>query len=215
LLGEAGDDLLAGEGGLDLVRGGEGDDTISGGNGHDVLFGDEGADWLQGDGGNDALRGGDGDDRLKGGAGRDELNGDAGQNLLDGDAGRNTLTNGEAFDFDAPPPPTEFLPLFAGLDGGLTGGAGQAVYERQSSPGGLETFLHITVMGVPANAAIDIAINGIVIGQIHSDGDGFAEFKFSSIVDEPGEVAFPANFNLAADDTITIGPELSGVFTLA
>lgn len=216
LVGEAGDDLLAGEGGGDLVRGGAGADSLQGGDGHDELFGDEGADWLQGDNGNDALRGGQGDDRLKGGAGRDDLNGNAGQNLLDGDEGRNTLKNGELVDFEAPPPPpAEFQPLFAGLDGGLTGGVGQAVYERQTSPGGLETFLHITVQGVPANATIDIAVNGTVIGQLHSDGDGFAEVKFSTIVDEPGELALPSNFNPTANDTISVGTGLSGVFTLA
>lgn len=213
--GGAGNDVLFGDDGNDVMRGGAGDDEIHGGNGHDLLFGGDGNDWLDGGNGNDDLRGGNGDDRLKGGAGNDDLNGNAGHNLLDGDGGRNTFKNGEIVDFDAPPPPTEFLPLFAGLDGGLTGGVGQAVYERQSSPGGLETFLHITVQGVPANAPIDVAVNGIVIGQMHSDGDGYAELKFSTIVDEPGELAFPADFNLAANDTITVGTGLTGVFTLA
>jgi Ca2+-binding RTX toxin-like protein len=205
LEGGDGTDTLNGGDGNDNLRGGAGDDVLAGDAGHYEIFGDAGLDWLDGGDGNDNLRGGDGDDSLKGGAGNDRLDGNTGNNLLDGDAGTNTLKNGTEIDFDAPPPPADFEPLLAALTQAMNEGSqhlGQAIWERESSDAGLETFLHIIVQGGPANTSQDVFVNGANIGTIQFDGDGYGELRFGTFPDQPGELPLPFE---SLDDGATIG----------
>ena len=210
--GGNGNDTADGGEGNDTILGGAGDDLLAGGAGHDQIFGDAGLDWLDGGDGNDILGGGIGDDSLKGGAGDDRLNGDAGVNLLDGDDGNNTFANGTIVDFDPPPPPAEFDPLLADLSspGGVFG---QAIWERETTDAGLETFLHIMVQGGPAGSSLVVTVNGVEIGTILFDGDGYGSLRFGTFPDQLGELPLPFE-SLAADSTILIGADITGTFVL-
>jgi Ca2+-binding RTX toxin-like protein len=219
--GGAGNDTLDGAGGHDKLKGGDGDDQLLGGGGHDEIFGDAGNDWLDGGAGHDKLKGGLGDDKLKGGAGNDQLDGNEGANLLDGDAGKNVLKNGTVVDFETlpPPPPPQppedpFQPLAASLVtwNGQGTCTGHAAFERQTSPGGLETFLHVVLNGFAAGLIMPVVVNDSWVGEILIDSTGFGELKLSTIVDEPNEQPFEPGFALAAGATIYVGEELSGTF---
>jgi len=217
LFGDAGNDTLAGEAGHDKLKGGDGDDEVLGGAGHDELFGDAGNDWLDGGDGNDKARGGAGDDKLKGGGGNDQLDGNDGANLLDGDGGKNTLKNGTEVDFETMPPPPpvdDFQPLAADLAtwNGQGPSSGHAAWERQTTPAGLEKFLHVTVHGLGPDLYLPVFVNESWIGEIVTDANGFGQLKLSTIVDEPGEQPFEPGFTLAAGATVWIGESLTGSF---
>jgi Ca2+-binding RTX toxin-like protein len=210
LSGDAGNDELDGGKGHDKLKGGDGEDSLLGGEGHDEIFGDAGNDWLDGGDGHDKLSGGLGDDRLKGGAGNDNLDGNDGTNLLDGDEGKNKFKNGTEVDLDVVVEEDDFQPLAANLTtwNGQGTASGNAVFERQSTPAGLEVFLHVTVQGVAAGLNLPVTLDGVEIGVIVTDANGFGELWITKLVSEPG--AFPVN--VAAGVVIWVGDDLSGTF---
>jgi Ca2+-binding RTX toxin-like protein len=220
LTGGVGHDSIEGDVGNDKLWGGDGDDTLSGGKGHDTIFGDAGNDWLDGGAGHDKLNGGDGDDKLKGGAGHDCLDGGAGTNLLDGDSGKNTLKNGTEVDFETMPqdpqdPPEEpFQPLAANLQfWNSTDSHGTAIWERQSTPGGVETFLLVSVHGLSGDLHLPVFLGETWVGELVTGTDGSGSFKMSNVVDEDGEQPFPtSDFAVTAGLQIWLGEGFGGTF---
>jgi Ca2+-binding RTX toxin-like protein len=217
LAGDAGNDSLDGGKSHDKLSGGDGDDNLVGAEGHDTIFGDAGNDWLDGGDGHDKLNGGDGDDKLKGGAGHDCLDGGAGVNLLDGDSGQNKLKNGTEVDFDTMPedPPEEpFQPMAANLTfWNSPDPKGTAIWERQSTPGGLERFLLVVLNGLGPDLYLPVFLGDAWVGEIHTDANGNGSLKMCSIVDEDGEQAFPTeDFCVTAGLQIWVGEGLGGTF---
>jgi len=201
--GEVGDDSCHGDNGNDTVHGGVGNDQVFGDNGKDSLWGGDDEDFLDGGNGLDDCHGGLGDDKLKGGNGHDQLDGDQGNNLLDGDGGHDDFSNGAAADLDH-----EFRSLFTGANSE----SGSAKYETSNEGGEVKTKFEVDIDNFAPNSAINVTVDGVLVGQINTDGSGDGELKFST--DPSGnELAFPAGFPaLHTGSTIVVGSGVQGTF---
>src|SRR4051794_12881121 len=77
---------------------------------------------------------------------------------------------------------------------------------RGSSHGNPTTNLNVSVSGTTANATLNVAIDGVQIGQINTDASGAGSLALSS---NPtgNQQALPANFptDVSADSVITVG----------
>jgi len=194
--GDDGNDVLHGEGGKDLVYGGLGDDELYGEGDKDHVYGQAGNDWIHGGDGQDKLWGGIGDDMIKGGWGNDHLNGNEGVNLLDGDEGVNKLWNGTVTDLPETPPeppvdpdppePPAADPRYATSFGDSTHGA-SLIYQNV---GGVDHTLEITGWGFAASEEFVVIINGTVLASLIADPSGNVLVKYSSVLDQAGEVPF-------------------------
>ncbi|MCI0360436.1 MAG: hypothetical protein L0211_18320 [Planctomycetaceae bacterium] len=201
LHGDDGNDLLHGEAGKDHVYGGLGDDDLYGEDGNDLIYGQAGMDWIHGGAGKDKLWGGLDDDMIKGGWGNDHLNGNEGVNLLDGDEGFNHLWNGTMTELgDTPPedwrqpdpptdPPTDppqTDPSFVTNLGDSTNGA-KLVYQKV---GGVDHTLEVSGWGFLPGEDLVAIINGTVLAVLTCDANGAFSVKYSSVLDQPGELSF-------------------------
>jgi Ca2+-binding RTX toxin-like protein len=192
LYGLDGNDVLHGEGGKDHLYGGVGDDELWGEGDKDHLYGWDGNDWLHGGDHQDKLWGGLGDDLIKGGWGNDHLNGNAGVNLLDGDEGFNHYWNGTVTELpETPPEPEEpevpeEAPKFVTVLGDSVHGA-TLTYQNV---GGTDHTLEVHGFGFGPGEDFVVIINGTVLATLTADGDGNVLVKYSSVVDQPGEVPF-------------------------
>lgn len=104
---------------------------------------------------------------------------------------------------------TQFTSLLAGTGAQL----GYVQFESESHRGTLRNELGISVNSLTPNAALDVIIDGITVGQILTDADGHGDLDLSSLPVSARELALPANFPaIATGSTIQIGTELSGTF---
>ena len=196
LHGNDGNDVLHGEGNKDHVYGGLGDDELYGEGDKDHVYGQAGNDWIHGGDGKDKLWGGLDDDMIKGGWGNDHLNGNEGVNLLDGDEGVNKLWNGTVSDLPETPPedpdppvdpePPQTDPKFVTNLGDSTHGA-TLVYQKV---GGVDHTLEVSGHGFAAGEDAVVVINGTVLTIVTAGLDGKFNVKFSSVLDQPGELSF-------------------------
>jgi len=201
--GELGDDYCEGAAGKDLLEGGDGSDELMGGGGIDLLFGGNDDDLLDGGGGKDDCRGGAGDDRLKGGAGRDFLDGDSGDNLLDKDKGKDDLFNGIEADLDL-----EYRLAMAHQDGGT----GVVSHVMVNDNGTVKTEFKAEVKDLGVVAPLDVVINGVMVGQIVTDGSGDGELVFSTSP-SANESPFPQGFPvIRKGSTVSIGGAFQAKF---
>lgn len=194
--GDDGNDVLHGEAGKDHVYGGLGDDELYGEGDKDHVYGQAGNDWIHGGDGQDKLWGGLGDDMIKGGWGNDHLNGNEGVNLLDGDEGVNKLWNGTQTELDDTPPedpvdpdppqPPAADPRYVTNLGDSTHGA-TLVYQNV---GGVDHTLEISGHGFAVGEEAVVIINGTVLTVVTAGADGAFNVKFSSVLDQAGELSF-------------------------
>ena len=182
LQGGADDDLLDGSTGHDRLRGGDGNDQLFGQEGKDHLYGELGDDLLDGGDEKDKLWGGEGNDVIKGGTGADHLNGGAGDDLLDGDEGNNKLRDGFVVDLDAQ--------LAAPLTRSDTlAPAGEARLTQVVVSGVVQVQFQVSVTGAAPNETLDISVDGVLIGQLITDGAGAGSAAFdpstlATVIDE-------------------------------
>jgi Ca2+-binding RTX toxin-like protein len=201
--GEAGDDICRGGKDVDNVHGGTGDDQLYGDGGNDQIWGDDGNDYLDGGSGFDYLHGGLNDDELQGGGGSDWLDGDQGNNLLDGGPGRDSLFNGIEATLSS-----EFRSLFTGSNSE----SGSAIYDVQNNGNVVETRFEVHIQSFTANAALDVTVDNIVVGQINTDGSGNGDLTLSS-APTGSDLPFPAGFPTLHDgSTIVVGNIVQGTF---
>jgi len=101
--------------------------------------------------------------------------------------------------------------------GGATLMSGKAVYRERIKNGGLERRFHVEVEDAPANTAFNITVNGANVGQLTTNGFGFAEFQLrtAAFIDSPGDgQPMPNSFpTLLPGDTVIVGP-ISGSLQL-
>jgi Ca2+-binding RTX toxin-like protein len=212
LWGDAGRDFIDGELGDDICRGGKNVDNVHGGAGNDQEFGDDNNDQVWGDDGNDYLNGGKGfdylhgglgDDELQGDNGRDWLDGDQGINLLDGGRGRDSLFNGIEASLD-----NEFRSLFTGSNSE----SGSAVYDLKNDGNVVETRFEVHIQSFAANAAVNVVVDNVVVGQINTDASGNGDLMFSTIP-SGNDLAFPSGFpTLHLGSTILVGSTVQSTF---
>lgn len=93
---------------------------------------------------------------------------------------------------------------------GATVMSGKAVYRERVKNGGLERRFQVEVEDAPANTAFNIFVNGSQVGQLTTNGFGFAEFQLrtAAFIDSPGDGSpIPNSFpSLMAGDVVTVGP---------
>lgn len=178
--GAEGDDVLLGGGGKDLLEGGEGDDAVIGGAGNDTCDGGLGNDYLQGSAGNDRLYGGLGDDFVMGSAGFDHGSGNGGNDICSAEVEDDDVT----FEADLT---------------GAGAAAGEAEFNATTAKFELE------IQGATANTTFDVAIDGVVVGQITTNDEGEGELELSRV-----------SFTVNDQSTIAVGDPnsngLSGTF---
>ena len=142
---------------------------------------------------------------MKGGLGHDHLDGDGGNNLLDPDSGNDDMANGIQVDLDS-----EFKAILTG-SGNMSGCAQHSV---ENEGGQVKTTFELQVNHLAANATLDVTLDGVMIGQINTDGSGQGELQLSS--DPSGnELAFPSNFpSIHAGSTLVVAGGLQGTFAV-
>ena len=89
---------------------------------------------------------------------------------------------------------------------GSTAASGSAEFDMQGS----SDMFDVEIKGAPANAALNVTVNGVLVGQIVADATGSGELCYSS---DPasGEDPFPAGFPPIQDGTVVaVGSLLQG-----
>ncbi|MBG6143774.1 mannose-6-phosphate isomerase-like protein (cupin superfamily) [Labrenzia sp. EL_142] len=180
------------------LDGGEGNDTIYGGGGDDTIIGGEGADRLSGENDDDTIDGGSGNDALFGGSGDDTLEGGAGNDYLSGSSGNDTAVySGNHADYSI-------------TDHG--NGSFTIADTRSGSPDGTDTVWDVenfefadgtlSASDLVNSAPTDISFsaneglaltetdggNGVVTGEIVSDGSGNNSVDHWSISHDGGDL---------------------------
>jgi hypothetical protein len=93
---------------------------------------------------------------------------------------------------------------------GATLMSGKAVYRERIKNGGLERRFQVEVEDALANTTYNITLNGSHVGQLTTNGFGFAEFQLrtAAFIDSPGDgQPMPDSFpSLTAGDQVVVGP---------
>jgi hypothetical protein len=88
---------------------------------------------------------------------------------------------------------------------------GTATYWTGTVNGTTETELKVSISGATASTTFDVAIGGVVVGQITTDSTGAGKLVLSSNPDSSNEQSLPADFptSVTAGTAVTVGT-LSG-----
>ena len=87
---------------------------------------------------------------------------------------------------------------------------GGAVYSTHTYDGTTTTRFAVRVRGATADSTLDVAVDGTVVGQIMTDGNGNGSLVLSSDPKNANEQPLPADFPTVTDgSTVTVG-SLSG-----
>lgn len=101
---------------------------------------------------------------------------------------------------------------------GPTLASGSADYRERIRNNTLEQRFSVEVEDATPGDQLAVVVNGIMFGTIVVNDLGTAELQFrtETFIDDPGDgTPIPTDFpRLAAGDTITVGPNLSGVFEI-
>lgn len=105
-------------------------------------------------------------------------------------------------------PSTEFE-----LEGRLSGttlARGVVEFDREFEHGVLERKFEVEIVNAPANALLDVRINGVLVGQIQTDFQGQGELELSSHPDDLDEWLLPTDFiDPQVGDIVTIDTIMS------
>ncbi len=166
-LGGAGNDILVGGQSSDTLRGGLGDDRLLGRRGDDLLEGEAGDDRLNGGLGDDRMDGGVGNDDMHGGLGDDGMDGGSGRDSVSGDGSRNREHGGEHDAADV---------RFEASLGGANGAIGKAEFNATTKE------FELQIRGGPANATLDVLVDGVKVGAVTTDALGRGELELNGAV---------------------------------
>ena len=98
---------------------------------------------------------------------------------------------------------------------GSTAMSGKSTYRAKPNDGTIEERFKVEIEDGPANALLDVHINGQFITTLTLSSNGFIEFQYrtAQFIDDPGDgLPMPDDFPVInSGDVITVGP-LSGIF---
>ena len=93
----------------------------------------------------------------------------------------------------------------------MTSAIGEAEFEREYEDGAEEKKFEVEIANAAASTTFDVSIDGMVVGQITTNAQGYGKLEFNSNPDEPDEQAFPMGFtDPMAGAVIDVGGVLTG-----